>query len=393
MEKLHHIGLLSLNFAVLNILLSLIFFLISIAGKRLLTSPLLKSRLFFASLITPPALSMFTILTSFVPPIFIKIPGKSMFCLNDPYCYIFSFVSPEIPFFDWLLILAAVLVLLPVIYSLIGIRNYFKIYANIDGITNPSLIPPRPPLEGVGTNSPLVKEDSGGLARHPIISKSVLKELKELEDVYKIRVKVIDTPYMISFLWGYISNILVISTGVLNRLSKDELRCLLAHEISHYKRRENILKGILLLCRNSLFITPHVYSIFRWWREEIEKVGDEKAAIITGRPLDVASAILKMMVSSSHGNPPFNKDGMKYLDSYAIGFSITRSNHLLTDRIERLVAINDCVIRPGGGQSIIPSETGLLIGMTSIFSISFIAIYELNPLLIHCYIERLLSLV
>lgn len=360
MEKLHHIGLLFLNFALLNVLLSLIFFLISIAGKKLLTSPLLKSRLFFVSLIAPPALSMFTIFTSFVPPVFIKIPGKSMFCLNDPYCYIFSFVSPEIPFFDWLLILAIGLVLLPVIYSVIGIRNYFRIYATIDSFTNPSLIPLNPSLE--------------------------------LEDVPKIRVKVIDTPYMISFLWGYISNILVISTGVLNRLSKDELRCLLSHEISHYKRRDNILKGILLLCRNSLFIFPHVYPVFRWWREEIEKIGDEKAAIITGRPLDVASAILKM-VSPSPGNPPFNERWMKHLESYAIGFSIIRNNHLLTDRIERLVAINDCAVRPGGGRPIIPSEAGLLIGMTLIFSISFLAIYELDPLLIHCYIERLLSLV
>ncbi len=368
MEKLHHLGLLFLNFGVLNILLSVIFLLISVTGKRFISSPHIKSRLFFLSLVAPPALSAFAILTSFAPPLFIKIPGKAMLCLNEPYCYLFSLVSPDkIPLFDGLLISSVVLVLLPVIYSLIGMGSYLRA-------------------------SKTLVESSGAISQ---IRNDVLKEVKEVEHRYKLRVTIIETPCLLSFIWGYISNTLILSTGALKALSIEELRGLLAHELSRYRRRDNILKGILLLCRNSLFIFPHVYYIFRWWKEEIELIGDETAALSTGRPLDVASALLKMVTPSSQENPPllpFMKGGMGDWP-YAIGFSIAQNDHLFTDRVERLVAINDGKIRPGNEiWHRMPSETGLLVSMASLFLISFIAIAEFKPLLVHCYLEKLFSL-
>ena len=368
MEKLHQVGLLFLNFGILNIVLSLIFFLISLIGKRYISSPHSKSRLFFLSLVAPSALSALTILTSFAPPLFIKIPGKAMFCLNVPYCYIFSFVSPEIPLFDGFLITAVGLSLIPVIYLIVSARSCIKAYTSINKLANLSSIPLSPSL---------IKGDSGGLK---------LKVLKDFEYIYMVKIKVIDTPYLLSFIWGYISNILIISTGVIEALSIEELRCLLAHEISHYKRRDNLLKGLLLLCRNSLFIFPHVYYIFRWWREEIELIGDETAALITGRPLDVASALLKLRV-------PFYTDITRNLAPFAIGFAISQDDNLFTDRVERLVAINDGKIQPGKERwHIIPSETGLLAGIALLFPICFIAISEFNPLLVHCFLEKLLSL-
>src|SRR4030066_250657 len=193
MEKLHYIGLLFLNFTILNIFLSLLFFLISYVTRKFVSSVYIKSRVFFISLMVPPVVSAFTLVTSFIPPVFVKPHDGHMPCLNEPYCYIFSFI-PEFPMF--------------------------------------------------------------------------------------------------SFVWGYLSNIVVISAGALKTLSPDELACLLAHETSHYKRRDNILKGLLLICRNTLIVFPHVHYLFRWWREEIELIGDEAAVLRTGRPMDVASALL-----------------------------------------------------------------------------------------------------
>ena len=264
MENLHHLGLLFLNFGVLNILLSLGLFLASAAGRRFIASPYIKSRLFFLALFAPPALSAVTIFSSFAPPLFVKIPGKSMFCLNEPYCYIFSLISPEeIPLFDGILITAIALVIIPVIYSIISIRSYLRAYATIHKLMNPS--------------SPV-------LIKKGEIRTDVLKELKEVSAVYKIGVKVIETPCALSFIWGYFSNILVLSTGALKTLSREELRCLLAHELSHCKRRDNILKGFLLLCRNSLFIFPQVHCLLRWWKGEIELIGDEEDSLFRHRP-------------------------------------------------------------------------------------------------------------
>ena len=366
MEKLHHLGLLFLNFGVLNILLSLCLFLASVAGRRFIVSPYVKSRLFFLALFAPPALSAVTIFSSFAPPLFIKIPGKAMFCLNKPYCYIFSLISPEeIPLFDGLLITAFALAIIPMIYSIINIRSYLRAHATIHKLMDPSA-------------PALVKEGE--------IRTDVLEELKELSAAYKIGVKVIETPCTLSFIWGYFSNILVLSTGALKTLSREELRCLLAHELSHYKRRDNILKGFLLLCRNSLFIFPQVHYLLRWWRREIELMGDEEAALTTGSPLDVASALLKMKGTPYSGI-------VRDLAPYAIGFSMDQDDHLFTDRVERLIAISDGKIRPESDRwYIIPSEIGLLASMASMFPLSFIVISRLDPLLVHCYLEKLTNL-
>lgn len=363
MDRLHPLGLLLLNFGLLNILLSLIFFLIASAGRRLMLSPRRKSRLLFLSLIAPPALSSFTIFTSFVPPFLVKIPGKAMFCLNEPYCYIFSFVSPEIPLFNGLMVFAAGLAMIPVISSIISLRSYSKVHGAIHHLTSS----PRP------------------LSRYENIDRLILKELKEFGEINKINVRIIDTRAMISFIWGYISNVLIISTGVLKTLSADELRGVLDHELTHCKRRDNILKGFLLLCRNSLFIFPHVHFMFRWWGEEIELIGDEEAAMRTGKPLDVASALLKMKADVYPVNTPD-------LALYTAGFSVSPNNGLLTHRVERLLAINDGKVSLEKDRwQIIPSETVLLLGMTSMFPASFAAIYEFDPLLVHCALEKLLS--
>ena len=70
-----------------------------------------------------------------------------------------------------------------------------------------------------------------------------------------------------------------------------------------------------------------------------------------------------------------------------------QDDQLFTDRVERLIAISDGRIRPENNRwSIIPSEIGLLAGMVSMFPLSFIVISRLDPLLVHCYLEKLTNL-
>jgi len=375
MEKLYYISLLFLNFAILNILLSFIFFLLSLAGKFLISSPHIKSRLFFISLLSPPVISGFMIISSFAPPFFIKIPGKAMFCLNEPYCYIFSFIPTETPLFNGLLMSAILLVLIPLLYAVTGIRNYRKAHENVMRFRNKNGI------TGASFNETSLS-DYSTKANEDWQTRCLVENI---EKVHRIKVKIIDTPYLFSFIWGYISNTLVISTGVLKNLTGGELRGLLSHELSHYKRRDNILKGILLICRNSLYIFPNVHYLFNWWKEEIELIGDEWAARLTGQPLDVASALIKM---KKHA--PYNT-GL-HLPSYTTGFSLYNRNGIFTQRVERLITINDSLRIPAITKTRpVFSEVGLLAGIVFLFPALFMAIYELDPLLVHCYLERILS--
>jgi len=353
MEKLYYTGLLFLNFAVLNIILSIILFIISLVGKRVLSSPYIKSRLFFISLAAPPVVAAFTVVTSFIPPFFVKLHDGPMLCVNEPYCYIFSLI-PEFPMFSGAVIAAVVLVLLSILYSIVSFGAYFRMGTVINRL-------------------PALSYDNG-MSRDRVLGTGGL------------RVKVIDTPLMISFVWGYISNFIVISTGTLKSLSPDELKCLFAHEISHYRRRDNVLKGILLLCRNTLFIFPHIHYIFRWWKETIELIGDEAAVLSTGKPLDVASAILKMQ-NKSASERDWN------IEQFATGFSATAHTETLTKRVERLVAINDSKLVPGNARcSFIPSETGIVTVLIVMFPILFAVVYEIDPLMLHCYLEKITSL-
>ncbi|MEK6537799.1 MAG: M56 family metallopeptidase, partial [Nitrospirota bacterium] len=285
-------------------------------------------------------------------------------CVNEPYCYIFSLI-PEFPMFNGAVIAAVALVILSMLYSIMSLVAYFRRRSVIGKLSSEA--PTLTPSTSLSTGLPL--------------------SLREREfNGAGLNIKVIDTPLMISFVWGYMSNFIVISTGVLKSLSPDELRCLFAHEISHFRRRDNILKGILLLCRNTLFVFPHVYYLFRWWRETIELIGDEAAVLSTGKPLDVASAILKMQ-NKSASERDWN------IEQFATGFSATAHTETLTKRVERLVAINDSKLVPGNARcSFIPSETGLFAFLTVMFPILFAAIYEIDPLMLHCYLEKITSL-
>ncbi len=347
MDKLHQIGLLFLNFTILNIFLSLLFFLISYVTGKFASSMYIKCRVFFISLMVPPVVSAFTLFTSFIPPVFVKPHDGHMPCLNEPYCYIFSFI-PEFPMFKAALTAAVILVLISALYSIVSFGNYFRMRREIGRLAGLS-----------GT------------------------ELNSVPDCMNLHIKVIDTPLMFSFVWGYLSNIVVISAGALKALSPDELTCLLAHETSHYKRRDNILKGFLLICRNTLIVFPHVHHLFRWWREEIELIGDEAAVLRTGRPMDVASAILKMQMASG-------ADISWNIDKFAAGFNTPVNSNALTRRIERLVAIHDSRITPVNVRlSLIPSEIGMITGLTFLFPMLFGMIYEIDPLMLHCYLEKL----
>ncbi len=344
MVKMHYIGLLFLNFTFVNILLSLLFFVISYIIKNRVSSMYIKSRVFFISLVVPPAVSAFTLITSFIPPVFVKPHDRLMPCLNEPYCYIFSFI-PEFPLFNLALTAAAILVLLSAVYSIVSLGGYFRMRRAISRLVDIAMFP----------------------------------------GVTETKVKVIDTPLMFSFVWGYLSGFIVISTGALSSLSPDELKCLFAHEISHYRRKDNILKGLLLLCRNTLFVFPHVHYLFRCWKEEIELIGDDAAVLRTGKPMDVASAIIKMHRTST-------TDLSLNIWKFATGFTSPAHTNPLTRRIERLVAINDSKTIPRKVRhDLIPSEIGVITGISFLFPLLFGMIYKTDPLILHCYLEKITS--
>lgn len=109
-----------------------------------------------------------------------------------------------------------------------------------------------------------------------------------------IDVGLVMSSYSFSFVWGHLRSKLVISTGLLNALTAEELSALLEHEAAHHARRDNLLKWALTVCRYSSPVFLLTGFLYRWWGEQIEMVCDEIAAKRTSSPTEVASALVRL---------------------------------------------------------------------------------------------------
>ena len=100
--------------------------------------------------------------------------------------------------------------------------------------------------------------------------------------------------YPFSFIWGYLRSKLIVSTGLLNALTKDELIAVLEHEAAHHTRRDNLLKWALTICRYATPRVPLTAMLYRWLNEQIEMVCDEVAVRRSASPIDLAGALVRL---------------------------------------------------------------------------------------------------
>ncbi|HWP43681.1 MAG TPA: M56 family metallopeptidase [Blastocatellia bacterium] len=123
------------------------------------------------------------------------------------------------------------------------------------------------------------------------------ERVRQVEDACRqngIDVGLVVSRYPLSFVWGYLRSKLVVSTGLLNALSAEELSALLEHEAAHHARRDNLSKWILTVCRYASPVFPLMNQLYRWWNEQVELVCDEIAAKRTNSPVEVAGALLRI---------------------------------------------------------------------------------------------------
>ncbi|MFO8074670.1 MAG: M56 family metallopeptidase [Egibacteraceae bacterium] len=92
--------------------------------------------------------------------------------------------------------------------------------------------------------------------------------------------------------------VVVVDPAVVDELDQRELEGLLAHELAHIRRRDNLLAGATGLVRDVLFFLPPVHLASRWLHREREESADELASAITQRPGALASSILKVWEQS-----------------------------------------------------------------------------------------------
>ena len=108
----------------------------------------------------------------------------------------------------------------------------------------------------------------------------------------------LDQPDPAAYTIGLRRPAVVITAGMVEMLDDEELASVLAHEVAHVRRRHNWLGWLVFCLRLASFYNPVSLVTFHQIGHDIEKVCDRDAAAITGKPLALASALIKVYRTS-----------------------------------------------------------------------------------------------
>ena len=88
-----------------------------------------------------------------------------------------------------------------------------------------------------------------------------------------------------------------LTSGLLGLLTVEQLQAALAHEISHVARSRRPYMIVVFLLRILMFFNPIVLLEFRRSVQDDEKICDEMAASLTGKPLVLAETLRRLYLS------------------------------------------------------------------------------------------------
>jgi Zn-dependent protease with chaperone function len=89
--------------------------------------------------------------------------------------------------------------------------------------------------------------------------------------------------------------IVVLDATLVRDLDDVELEGVLAHELAHVRRRDNLVATALGTVRDAVFFAPGVGWAVRHLHRERELAADQAAVTVTGRPGALASGLLKVL--------------------------------------------------------------------------------------------------
>ena len=344
------------NFILINTVLSIIGFGVA-AGLRasklsIAWHPRERARLYAATLIIPPVMSAWLVCASLLPAMWLgngrwqqeHEPAHTLHLLN-------AFTISLDPTLGYATLIFTTLAALVAIYA--SLSAYFRIGRVIQQLE-------------IGA-APAEAEQ--------------IRNVAETCRKHGIAVGLVASNYPFSFVWGYLDSKLVVSTGLLNALSKDELACVLEHETAHHTRRDNLAKLALVIGRYLSPAFPLTHLLYRWWSEQVEMICDEIAVRHTQAPVELAGALVRLKRLTLYAAPPKIQPAASGL------FGDDKDN--FERRVKHVLSLADRVDHPAaGGLSRSCVRIALTLGAT--FALSLAALFAVSPLAIHKVVETIL---
>jgi Zn-dependent protease with chaperone function len=215
-------------------------------------------------------------------------------------------------------------------------------------------------------------------ARPP--SPQTLGMIQEFASESEMRIGLVMSDHPFSFVWGFHRSRLVLSSGLLNSLTPDELRGVIAHEAAHDSRRDNLVKLAFSLCGYASLAFPLTRWVLRWRAEQVELLCDEVAAARTALPLDIAGALIKLRRKAVTPTP-----------AIASGFFPLHVPGL-ERRVQRLLDLSDALPAPARMVALSCPHLHKAIFIATISVLALLAVSLVAPLAVHEATEALINI-
>ena len=134
--------------------------------------------------------------------------------------------------------------------------------------------------------------------REPASEETWLQEyvdlLGEFERVSGVRVRIVESDDALAIAVGGRDQNILVSSGLLKLLDRDELEPVVAHELMHLKHHDAEFKVFSRVLSRILFFDPFSKFFDPAVHREREYLADEASGRTTGKPATLASALLKL---------------------------------------------------------------------------------------------------
>lgn len=164
--------------------------------------------------------------------------------------------------------------------------------------------------------------------------------LGDFERVSRVQVRIVESLQPLGMAVGGKERTLLVSSGLLSALERDEVETVIAHELMHIKHHDAEFKVFSRVLSRILFFDPFSKFFDPAVHREREYLADEMSGRSTGKPASLASALLKI---AERGVPPKSTWGLSILGS---GRGIFSRYPPLKERVQRLLLLSEILPVP-----------------------------------------------
>ena len=164
--------------------------------------------------------------------------------------------------------------------------------------------------------------------------------VSKFESVPPVELRVKEDPKPIAMAVSGPRHVVIVSTGLLSSLDRDEVEAVVTHELMHVKNHDSRFKVFSTVMSRFMFFDPFSKFFDPAVHREREYLADEMSGRTTGKPGSLASALLKIHEKANGGPPALSGLGIVGREG-----GIFSRFPPVKERISRLLLLSDLLRR------------------------------------------------